>query len=225
MKKSVIISTFTILLFSITVHSQDILVEYNPVSKLKLYYDEYYIQFEFAIEEKLEIELQDDLYYYWYKEKKVNRTQGGFDGKALHGDFTVFFLSGKLKEKGQFNLGLKQDKWKKWYEEGTLFEVGNWDNGLKTGMWVQYDKQGRLEQKANYVSGVLDGELIKYAEGEPYLVKKYNNGKEIKRKEKKEKPSREERKEERKKRKEEKKKDKEKNEEPETEKSTKETGQ
>ena len=92
-------------------------------------------------------------------------------------------------------------------------------------MWVQYDKQGRLEQKANYVSGVLDGELIKYAEGEPYLVKKYNNGKEIKRKEKKEKPSREERKEERKKRKEEKKKDKEKNEEPETEKSTKETGQ
>lgn len=187
MKKSIFLSIILLPCITISLHAQEILVDYNPVNKLKLYYDEYYMQFEFAIEEKLEIEIDDNLFYYWYKENKINRTQGGLDGKALHGNFTVFFNSGKLKEKGQFNIGLKDGKWKKWYDNGNLYEVGNWENGLKTGKWVQYEKEGRLAVVANYKDGILDGDYSEYNEGELWLKKKFNNGKETRVKEKKQK--------------------------------------
>ncbi|MEZ5199164.1 MAG: hypothetical protein R2764_23115 [Bacteroidales bacterium] len=170
---------------SFYLNAQEEMVDYKPVNKLKLYYDEYYIQFEFAIGEELENEINDELIYYWYKENKINNTQGGIGGKTLHGNYSVFYNSGTLKEKGQFIFGLKNGKWKKWYNNGNLYEVGSWEKGQKTGSWIQYDSEGRLAKVANYKDGELDGDYIEYSNGEISEKKKFNEGNENEVKEKK----------------------------------------
>ncbi|MCD4665381.1 MAG: hypothetical protein K8R68_08920 [Bacteroidales bacterium] len=179
MKIHIILSVISLVICSLSFAQEDFEVDYNPVNKLKLYYDDYYIEFEFAIEEKIEVEIREGLFYYWYKENQINRTQGGFDGKLLYGTFTVFYRNGKLKEKGNFKYGLKDEKWKKWYENGNLLQTSNWESGQLTGKWIEYDENGLITKEANYKEGKLNGDYKEFIDGELVLKKKYKNGKEI----------------------------------------------
>lgn len=178
MKTRTIILVLFLLICNFSFAQKEFEVEYTPTNELKLYYDDYFIEFEFAVEEKVEIEISEGLFYYWYKENKINRSQGGYGGKLLHGIFTVFFQSGKLKEKGEFKYGLKEGKWKKWYENGNLLQVSNWEHGSLINEWMEYDENGLITTQANYNKGLLDGDYKEFINGELVEKKKYRKGKE-----------------------------------------------
>jgi antitoxin component YwqK of YwqJK toxin-antitoxin module len=180
MKTNIILSLLIILISSIAAAQKDIEVEYNPSNKLKLYYEDYYIEFEFSVEEKIEIEVDERVYYFWFKENKINKTQGGFEGKVLNGRFTVFYRSGKLKEKGMFNLGLKQGKWKKWFENGNLMEISNWERGKLNGEFIKYQDNGLVLLEAEYSKGRLNGVYKEYSDGVLIIKKRYKDGHETK---------------------------------------------
>src|ERR1041385_2738163 len=40
--------------------------------------------------------------YYWYSDNDIKATDGGFDGKLLHGEYKSFYLDKNLKEQGNF---------------------------------------------------------------------------------------------------------------------------
>src|SRR5687768_1768458 len=57
------------------------------------------------------IAAKEELTYSWHAHNKIMETKGGYDGKLLDGDYTAFYLSNAIKEKGAFNKGLKNGKW------------------------------------------------------------------------------------------------------------------
>jgi antitoxin component YwqK of YwqJK toxin-antitoxin module len=56
--------------------------------------------------------------YFWFGSNAIHETQGGFDGKLLHGEYKAFFLDNQLKEWGSFSNGLKTGEWKYWHTNG-----------------------------------------------------------------------------------------------------------
>jgi antitoxin component YwqK of YwqJK toxin-antitoxin module len=170
--------------FLFQLNAQGTLEEYTPINNFTLNFDDYYINFHFLTTKKPNIEINDNLYYYWFKTDQIHSTQGAIGGQALHGDFIVFYDDRNLKEKGVFNMGLKDGKWKKWHNNGVLMEVGTWDKGRKEDSWFEYDPEGLIVKEANYNHGALDGNYKEYFNGELVIEKKYKNGKEIIRKEK-----------------------------------------
>jgi len=170
--------------FLLQLSAQDAIEEYKPINNLTLYFDTFYMNFDFLTTEKPDIEINDNLYYYWFKADQIHFTKGEIGGKALHGNFTVYYNNRNLKEKGRFNIGLKEGKWKKWHENGALLEVGTWAKGRKEDSWFEYDPEGLIVIEANYNHGALDGNYKEYINGELVIEKKYKNGKEIIRKEK-----------------------------------------
>ena len=72
------------------------------------------------------------LSYYWYSAGDVHKTQGGFSGKLLSGQYTVYYLNNNLKEQGIFKGGLKDGIWKEWGEDGLLLKTTTWRKGVET---------------------------------------------------------------------------------------------
>lgn len=126
---------------------------------------------------KIKIDLKNT--YYWFYINKISFTQGGFDGRLLHGDYISFYPNNAIKEKGIFKDGMKSGQWVAWYKTGKIKEVSNWDKSHKHGVNEFYDKDGNLTLKLNYKHGRLDGEYIEYQDGKQTVVKKYKNGQEL----------------------------------------------
>ena len=70
---------------------------------------------------KIKIDLNTT--YYWFYINKISSTQGGFDGRLLHGDYICFYPNHALKEKGIFKNGQKSGQWIGWYNTGKIKEV------------------------------------------------------------------------------------------------------
>lgn len=122
------------------------------------------------------------LEYYWYKGNKIHITQGGFDGKLLHGDFKVYYENtGDLKRKGEFKYGVRVGTWKEWYPNGKLEKVIEWKKGLQHGLVMEFDSLGRTTMEGNYKKGEKHG-WFEYYDSEGKTVKriKYRNGEEKK---------------------------------------------
>src|SRR5688500_101 len=67
---------------------------------------------------KNQINPSADRYYYWYSANQINTTQGGFSGSLLNGLYSDFYRNKNLKEKGEFDHGLKTGEWMAWYDNG-----------------------------------------------------------------------------------------------------------
>ena len=107
------------------------------------------------------------------------QTKGGYDGKLLHGEYTSFYLSDNLKEKGWFCKGLKCGKWIQWYENGKIKETGHWKNGLRNGKTQSFNINGEKLMVAEYEDDQLDGTVMTFEGDKMTSCKKYDEGKEL----------------------------------------------
>ena len=101
---------------------------------------------------KKERKIRNDLRYYWYKDKHIVNTQGGYEGKLLHGYYIEYYTNGQLKIKGTFHYGVQQGEWKYWDTDGNLQRIENWKNNQLNGKSSLYDK-GKLVKEIEYKSG------------------------------------------------------------------------
>jgi antitoxin component YwqK of YwqJK toxin-antitoxin module len=80
---------------------------------------------------KSEPKIKNDRYYFWYLNKVIHSTQGGYSGTLLNGHYVAFYPDKNLKEEGNFNRGLKDGEWKTWNRKGDLTAVTNWNDGVQ----------------------------------------------------------------------------------------------
>jgi antitoxin component YwqK of YwqJK toxin-antitoxin module len=128
--------------------------------------------------------VSDTVSIYWYKSNRIHKTQGGFEGKLLHGQYHSFYLNGNLKEQGQFKNGVKNGKWTQWYENGMFKATINWKLGLMSGVQKEFNNKGQLIKEINYRRGRLNGKTVEYSDSKIISEKKYKNNIEILKKEK-----------------------------------------
>jgi len=115
-------------------------------------------------------------FYYWYKANAIHFTQGGFDGKLLHGQYTAFYLNNQLYKKGEFKKGLKEGKWTEWYPNGLIKKIEYWDNGFKIKTESLYNDKGEIEVVSRYKNNQLHGKTIKYINNIPKDTLYYFHG-------------------------------------------------
>ena len=137
------------------------------------------VRAEVYYEPNKKIKLDLNTTYYWFYINKISSTQGGFEGRLLHGTYTCFYPNNALKEKGKFKDGQKTGQWIGWYTSGKIKEVSNWSKSHKNGVNEFYDNSGHVTLKLTYKHGKLNGSCIEYKDGKESIVKKYKNGKEI----------------------------------------------
>lgn len=133
------------------------------------------------------IKVAQGKYYHWYRDDKILFSEGGFDGKLLHGEYACFFSDRKLKEKGEFREGQRNGKWVKWYSNGVIRETCQYSGGKRNGKYFLYSSGGQKVMQATYRYGLLHGIVIHYENGVEKSRKKYNEGVEVLPKKKKEK--------------------------------------
>lgn len=128
----------------------------------------------FTTEKK--IKARPNLIYFWYYSNKILQTQGGYDGKLLHGEYTCFYLNNNLKEKGDFKKGLKNGTWISWFENGKVEAVRNWKAGQLEGKSQSYDLNGNMTDETSYHNNILHGTKKIYKDGKLTSEKRYKNG-------------------------------------------------
>ncbi len=79
---------------------------------------------------KKDPKVKNDRYYFWYLNKVIHSTQGGYNGQLLNGHYISFYPDKNLKEEGDFKTGLKDGVWKTWNPKGDLTNVTNWNEGV-----------------------------------------------------------------------------------------------
>jgi len=115
-------------------------------------------------------------YYIWYRANDIKTTRGGYDGKLIHGDYTVFYHDKSLKEKGKVRKGQKKGRWIRWYANGEIYEIMHWKKGQQHGVFEVFNEKGELVLKGKNYKGKVNGKLITYLNSKIVSVKKYKNG-------------------------------------------------
>lgn len=112
--------------------------------------------------------------YYWYKSNEIHQSKGGYSGNLLHGDYTRYYITNQLSEKGVFSFGLKVKEWKSWFKNGQLKSVCNWKNGRLSGNYTLYDDFGKILLSGKYSKGNKVGKWIDYVKKDTICYKKGN---------------------------------------------------
>ena len=126
--------------------------------------------------------------YSYYERNKIHHLQGGYSGYLLNGKYERKDNQGNLIIQGAYKEGLKTGTWKYWNNDGLLAKTIKWQHGLKSGYEEIYNERGKLIARNKYKKGALHGKSNTYLDGETISTKKYKNGKEKVKKEKKVKP-------------------------------------
>ncbi len=95
----------------------------------------------------------------------------------FHGDYTEWYENGRLKEKGMFRNGKKEDLWQTWYENKSLKSTGKYANNRKHGKWVWFYSSTKVRNRSTFRNGKLEGvELIYHENGKVEAKSYYNKG-------------------------------------------------
>jgi hypothetical protein len=116
--------------------------------------------------------------YFWFGSNAIHETQGGFDGKLLHGEYKAFYLNNQLKEWGNFINGRKTGEWRYWNAEGKLIEISEFVNGEKYGKSIFYSTAGKVIRTEEYKHGKLHGSVTSFENGSK-KVAHYKKGNEV----------------------------------------------
>ncbi|MCA6363623.1 MAG: toxin-antitoxin system YwqK family antitoxin [Bacteroidetes bacterium] len=116
--------------------------------------------------------------YFWFGSNAIHETQGGFDGKLLHGEYKAFYLDNQLKEWGMFSNGRKTGEWKYWHTNGKLAEVSEFVNGKKHGQANYYNTEGKILRTEHYKHGKLHGNVTAF-ENDTKKITRYKKGNEV----------------------------------------------
>lgn len=138
---------------------------------------EYIIYAEIA-QSRSSREVSDDIFYYWYSANEVKRTQGGYDGKLLHGKYTEFYSDKDLRAQGKFSYGVKTGQWKMWHTNGNLSEIQVWSSSGRRAKFESFDVNGNLIRRGSYKNEKLHG-IIKEIGPQKTVKRKYRDGIEV----------------------------------------------
>lgn len=125
------------------------------------------------------IKTRDELFYYWYAAQDIKHTRGAYEGKILHGTYTVFYYNKDLLTKGNFKYGLKDGQWKSWHQGGELKSKEQWKNGHIVGMAYYYHPNGKLKSHRKYTDQFGSGHQADYDLIGNLISKKYYKKKEL----------------------------------------------
>lgn len=138
---------------------------------------EYIVYAEIA-QGRVSDEVSDDVFYYWYSANEIKRTQGGYDGKLLHGKYTEFYSNKDLKAQGKFSHGVKTGQWKMWHANGNLREIQFWSSKGRRAKFESFDENGNLIRSGKYRYERLHG-IIKEIERQKTVKRKFRDGIEL----------------------------------------------
>ena len=81
------------------------------------------------------------------------------------------------KEEGYYSSGLRNGKWKTWYDDRKLSFTGEFIDDNPNGRHTWYWDNGQVKDEGKYIMGRKDGDWTKYNyDGTVFLVITYNNG-------------------------------------------------
>lgn len=120
--------------------------------------------------------------YHWYHAQQVHSTQGGYDGKLLHGSYTAYYPNKQLYKQGRYKKGLADGSWKEWRTNERLAKEENWKKGKRSGAASHYDESGQLLLQGQMKNGQWQGKVWTYSAADSsYSWNYYAAGKSISR--------------------------------------------
>jgi hypothetical protein len=130
----------------------------------------------YAVTPPKKLKPQQESIYYWYRDDIILITQGGYNGRILHGDFRIFYPNNNLKENGRYRYGLREGTWKTWRPSGALASVTTWKDGHLHGAFTEFDEKGQKIKDGSYKNGLLSGNLTEYLNDGKSKQTIYNKG-------------------------------------------------
>lgn len=164
MKKIILVSIFLIISFLLS--AQDFVI--SNLKKHVIESNEMIYRFKVLLDDS-NIKLDNTTYYYWFKDGKIHKNQGGYSGSLLSGRYSISSKQGALLEEGNYEIGRKEGKWKKWNTSGKLIELSNWKHGKLHGVLYQYTDDEVIKKR--YKHGLFKKQIS------PKLEKKKANEK------------------------------------------------
>ena len=133
---------------------------------------------QFFISDK-EPKVKSNVFYHWLKSQEIHLTKSGYSGDLLHGEYTKYYQTNQLAEKGSFKGGLKKGVWSSWYKNGQLATTEYWKNGKLNGRNIFYDSIGNIVSIGTYKNNKRSGtwlypqkkDTICYKKGEKCIKK------------------------------------------------------
>lgn len=94
------------------------------------------------------------LWIWYYSDGAIEREEEFYKGKE-EGPFAEYDESGEIITKGEYFDGEKEGEW--YYKVGDHSEIGSYIIGLKDGKWKHFYNSGELKYEGNYIQGNPDG--------------------------------------------------------------------
>ena len=123
---------------------------------------------------------RSEKFYYWYQSRKIQKTQGGFSGKLLHGSYQEFSGNKQLLRQGFYKKGLPHGEWKFWSDNQHLIKEEQWNKGRLNGQVSLYNEKGILSMQGPMNDAQWDGKIwVLDTVVNDYQWKYYSKGEEI----------------------------------------------
>jgi len=113
------------------------------------------------------LELRDTLIYEKGSDKPfTGREYAQIENKIIeydvvngikHGEFKLYYESGKMEIKGQLVNNLNEGKWQYFYESGQIESEGDFADNLPEGIWKWYYRSGKIREEGLFRKGIRFG--------------------------------------------------------------------
>ncbi|MGG5902611.1 toxin-antitoxin system YwqK family antitoxin [Sphingobacterium daejeonense] len=126
-------------------------------NRITINHDDGRLESFYITDEKTNV--RSEKFYYWYQSRKIQRTQGGFSGKLLHGSYQEFSGNKQLRRQGFYNKGLPHGEWKYWSDSQHLLKEEHWNKGKLNGLVSLYNEKGGLSMKGPMKDAQWNGKI------------------------------------------------------------------
>lgn len=113
--------------------------------------------------------------YFWFSSGRIHQTNGGYDGKLLHGEYKVTDEEHRLLEQGNFRMGRKWGYWYTWYPNGKLRSLTRYRSRHDTQFIEEYDARGNWSRKGYIKNDLFTGQQQVRIKDSTVVVR-YKNG-------------------------------------------------
>ncbi len=90
------------------------------------------------------------IYEEQYYDNGILRVKGAFKKGKRHGDWKVWYASGRLWSEGSYVEGIRQGYSRAYYESGIIRMEGDYIDDKQVGLWLFWDENGQLAHKENF---------------------------------------------------------------------------
>lgn len=78
-------------------------------------------------------------------------------GEQFNGVYFEIYPGGKIKSKGYYKKGKRDEKWISYYQDGQTKVEGFYDEGFKSELWKEYYPSGQMSWKGNFFKDMRSG--------------------------------------------------------------------